>query len=169
MFLRIPFALFVLAVASLPIFAQTTTTAALRGTVTLGDTDKPVHHVLITILQLKRSTDTDESGRYEFRDVPPGKYDVLAHLDRVPDVVHSVELGAGANATLDFKIELSGLREQVNVTATGSEQALSSSIQSVDVLGSVDLAKKSPVSLGEALDGELGIAKRSFDPAPRGL
>ena len=26
------------------------------------------------------------------------------------------------------------------------------------------LAKKSPVSLGEALDGELGVAKRSFGP-----
>lgn len=166
--LRILFALILLAVASLSIAtsasAQTTATARLRGTVTLGDTDKPVHHVLITILQLKRSTDTDESGKYEFQNVPPGRYDILAHLDRVPDVVQSVELGAGAEATLDFKIELSGLREQVNITATGTEQALSSSIQSVDVLGSVELAKKSPVSLGEALDGELGVAKRSFGP-----
>ena len=167
-FRRLLFALIVLALASLPTsratFAQTTANATLRGTVTLGDTDKPVHHVLITILQLKRSTDTDESGKYEFQDVPPGKYDVLAHLDRVPDVVHQVELGAGADTTLDFQIQLSGLREQVNVTATGTEQALSSSIQSVDVLGSVDLAKKSPVSLGEALDGQLGVNKRSFGP-----
>ena len=161
---RTLFAFFVLALASLPTLAQTTAGATLRGTVTLGDTDKPVHHVLITILQLKRSTDTDESGKYEFRDVPPGRYDILAHLDRVPDVVQSVELAAGAAATLDFKIELSGLREQVNITATGTEQALSSSIQSVDVLGSVELAKRSPVSLGEALDGELGVAKRSFGP-----
>jgi iron complex outermembrane receptor protein len=61
-------------------------------------------------------------------------------------------------------MELTSLREQVTVTATGTEQALSSSIQSVEVLGSVDLAKKSPVSLGEALDGELGVAKRSFGP-----
>src|SRR5687767_15449254 len=98
---RLLFALIVLALASLPTLAQTTATATLRGTVTLGDTDKPVHHVLITILQLKRSTDTDESGKYEFQNVPPGKYDVLAHLDRVPDVVQSVDLSAGADATLD--------------------------------------------------------------------
>ena len=50
------------------------------------------------------------------------------------------------------------------MSATGTEQSLSSSIQSVEVLGSIELAKKSPVSLGEALDGELGIAKRSFGP-----
>ena len=56
------------------------------------------------------------------------------------------------------------MREEVTVTATGTEQAVSTSIQSVEVLGSIELAKKSPVSLGEALDGELGVAKRSFGP-----
>jgi iron complex outermembrane receptor protein len=163
---RIFLALIVLALTSLPALAQTTTktTATLRGTVTLGDSDKPVHNVLITVLQLKRTIDTDDNGKYEFTDLPPGKYDILAHLDRVPDVVQSVELTPGSDATLDFEIHLSGVTEQVTVTATGTEQALSSSIQSVEVLGSVDLAKKSPVSLGEALDGELGVAKRSFGP-----
>ena len=61
-------------------------------------------------------------------------------------------------------MQLGGLQEQVTVTATGNEQAVSSSIQSVEVIGSIDLAKKSPVSLGESLDGELGISKRSFGP-----
>jgi iron complex outermembrane receptor protein len=166
MIIRFLFALIVLVFCGLPALAQTNATpnATLRGTVTLGDTGKPVHNVLITILQLKRTVDTDDNGKYEFTDVPPGKYDVLAHIDRVPDLVQSIDLTAGAAATLDFQIELSGLREQVTITATGTEQALSSSIQSVDVLGSVELAKKSPVSLGEALDGELGVAKRSFGP-----
>ena len=156
------FALILLPATSLPALAQTNGT--LRGTVTLGETGKPVHHVLITILQLKRSVDTDEAGKYEFTDVPAGKYDVVAHIDRVPDSVQSIDITAGADATLDFQIDLAGIREQVTVTATGTEQSLSSSIQSVDVLGSVELAKKSPVSLGEALDGELGVAKRSFGP-----
>ena len=52
----------------------------------------------------------------------------------------------------------------MTVTATGTEQSVSSSIQSVEVIGSIDLAKRSPVSLGEALDGELGVSKRSFGP-----
>ena len=61
----------------------------LRGTVTLGDSGKPVHNVLITILQLKRTVDTDDDGKYEFQNVPAGKYDVVAHLDRVPDIVRT--------------------------------------------------------------------------------
>lgn len=139
-------------------------TSGLRGTVTLGGSGKPIHNVLITILQLKKTVDTGDNGVYEFKDLPPGKYDVVAHLDRVPEVVQQVQIGAGATTTLDFQMELTGLQEQVTVTATGTQQALSSSIQSVDVIGSVDLAKKSPVSLGESLDGELGITKRSFGP-----
>ena len=159
--LHIPLAIIFVSLISLPALAQST--ATLRGTVTLGDSGKPVHNVLITILQLKRTVDTDDEGKYEFHDVPAGKYDIVAHLDRVPDMVRSADLTSG-DTTVDFQIELSGVREQVTVTATGSEQAVSSSIQSVDVLGSIELAKKSPVSLGEALDGELGIAKRSFGP-----
>lgn len=161
--MRVPFALIFLALFSLPALGQAAATATLRGTVTLGESGKPVHNALITILQLKRTVGTDDNGRYEFHGLPPGKYDVVAHLDRVPDIVRRADLTTG-EATVNFQIELTGVREEVTVTATGSEQAVSSSIQSVEVLGSIELAKKSPVSLGEALDGELGIAKRSFGP-----
>ncbi len=151
-----------LSVFSLAAFGQSN--ATLRGRVTLGDSGKPVHNTLITILQLKLTVGTDDNGKYEFQGVPPGRYDVMAHLDRVPDIVKTVDLSAGGNVSLDFQIQLGGVSEQVTVTATGTEQALSSSIQSVEVIGSVDLAKKSSVSLGEALDGELGVSKRSFGP-----
>lgn len=163
-FRRILLALIVAGVINLPALAQSTTgSATLRGTVTLGETGKPVHNVVISILQLKRSVNTDDNGHYEITDLPPGKYDVVAQIDRVPDIVRTADLTSG-EATVDFQIELSGLREEVTITASGTEQPVSSSIQSVEVLGSVDLAKKSPVSLGEALDGELGVAKRSFGP-----
>lgn len=135
----------------------------LRGTVTLSDSEKPIHNVLVTILQLRRTINTDENGKYEFQNVPPGRYDVVAQLDRVPDTVQTVNL-TGGDTTLDFQIKLGGISEQVTITATGTEQAVSSSIQSVEVIGSLELAKKSPVSLGEALDGELGVSKRSFGP-----
>jgi iron complex outermembrane recepter protein len=138
--------------------------SALRGTVTIGDTEKPARNVRVTIIQLKRSVETDEKGAYEFQNVPAGRYDVTAHLDLAPDVVRTVQITPGAMATADFQIELSSVREQVTITATGSEETTFNSIQSVTVIGSQELAKKNPVSLGEALDFELGVAKRSFGP-----
>lgn len=137
----------------------------LTGTVTLAESGKVVHNVLITIVQLKRTEGTDDNGKYSFENLPPGKYEVVAHLDRVPDVVQQVEVIAGGVATLDFTMQLTGLAEQVTVTATGTEVAVSSSIQSVSVIGSLELAKKNSSSLGEVLDQELGVTKRSFGPA----
>jgi iron complex outermembrane recepter protein len=139
------------------------TSGRLIGTVTLGDNGKPTHGVNVTILQLKRSTSTDDNGKYEFQNVPPGRYDVTAHLEGTPDVVQTVEVG-GSATTADFTIRLGTVREQVTVTATGSEETTFNSIQSVTIIGSLDLAKKNSVSLGEALDNELGISKRSFGP-----
>lgn len=153
---------FICSLFSLPAVGQSG--ATLKGTVALGDTGQPIHNVLVTIIQLKRTVGTNEQGQYEFQNLPAGRYDVQAHIDRVPDVVRSIQIPAGANLTLDFQMQLSGLEEQVTITATGTEQTVSSSIQSVEVIGSVELAKKSPVSLGEALDGELGVSKRSFGP-----
>ncbi|HEX6189435.1 MAG TPA: TonB-dependent receptor [Pyrinomonadaceae bacterium] len=146
--------------------AQQTGSTTLSGTVTLGDTGKPIHGASVTILQLRRSVETDDNGKYEFQNVPPGTFDVAAHLDRANDVVQRVVVPASGSITQDFQIQLSGVRETVTVTATGTEESVSQSIQSVTVLSSVELAQKNPVSLGEALDHELGVAKRSFGPAP---
>ncbi len=77
---------------------------ALRGVVTIGDTEKPVHNVRVTIIQLKRSVETDEKGAYEFQNVLPGRYDVTAHLDLAPDcdgqpdgLIHDRATARGAN------------------------------------------------------------------------
>jgi iron complex outermembrane receptor protein len=162
---RTPLLSFAVLLAAFSLTTQAQTTSTLRGTVTLSDSGKPIHNVLVTVVQLKRTVTTDEQGNYQLTEIPPGRYDVVAHLDRVPDSVRSVTITPASITTLDFQIEISGVREEVTITATGAGQAISSSIQSVEVIGSVDLAKKSPVSLGEALDGELGVSKRSFGPS----
>jgi iron complex outermembrane recepter protein len=147
-----------------PVASLGQTNGTLRGVVTLETSGKPVHSVAVTIIQLKRTAETDDNGIYEFQDVPPGNYDVVAHLDRVPDVVQSVQVSSGRETTSDFQIRLRVVGEQVNVTASGEGQTSFNSIQSVTSLTAVELAEKNPQSLGEALDHELGIAKRSFGP-----
>ena len=140
------------------------TNGTMKGTVTLETSGTPVHNVAVTIIQLKRATETDDNGQYEFQNVPQGTYDVLAHLDRVPDVVQTVQVTGGKAVTADFQIRLRVVGEQVNITASGEGQTSFNSIQSVTSLTAVELAEKNPQSLGDALDHELGVAKRSFGP-----
>src|SRR5438128_1123419 len=143
-------------------FAQASGT--LKGTVTLETSGKPVHNVSVTIVQLKRATETNENGAYEFQNVPQGTYDVIAHMDRVPDVVQRVQVTSGATVTADLQMRLRVVGEQVTVTASGSEETSFNSIQSVTSLTSVEIPEKNTQSLGDLLDHELGVAKRSFGP-----
>ena len=139
-------------------------TATLRGAITLEGDKTPLHNVIVTIVELKRSVETDEKGVFEFQQVPPGRYTVLAHLEGFPDDVRSVTVPAGGVAMLDFMLKLSGPKEQITVTATGSEQSTFEAFQAVTTLDTNKIAEESHPSLGEVLDKEPGVAKRSFGP-----
>jgi len=60
-----------------------------------------------------------KAGAFVFKNVPPGRYQIIAHLDRVPDVVKVVEVTSG-DQTINFNLILAPVSEQVTVTATGS-------------------------------------------------
>src|SRR5882762_5217857 len=135
----------------------------ISGIVTLQPSGTTARNVVLTIAELKKSVLTDENGAYEFKDIPAGKYQIIVHLDRVPDVVKTINV-TSRTQTFDFQLALAPVREQVTVTATGSAEAVDSAYQAVTSVGAIELAQKNPVSIGEALDGQLGIAKRSFGP-----
>src|SRR5215212_8823796 len=139
---------------------------SVRGRVILSDGGTPLHNVIVNLVQLKRSTETNDDGTYEFQNVPPGTYTVLAHMEGFPDQTQRVRITAGGSETLDFTMRLAGLKEEVTVTATGSEQSVFESFQSVNTVDALTLAQESHTSIGEVLDKEPGIAKRGFGPGP---
>lgn len=151
-----------LALAPQSVFAQTGGT--IKGRVTNAEGGAPLHNVIITIVQLKRSVETDENGAFEIVDLPPGTYTALAHMEGFPDLARNVSIGSGQTATLNFEMRLIGLREEVTVTATGAEQSTFEAMQSVTTLGALKITEESHPSLGEVLDKEPGVAKRSFGP-----
>lgn len=157
--LWVSFSIVVLSVTA----AAQSSSGTIQGTVTLQPSGIGARNAVVTIAELKKAVLTDEKGAYEFSGVPPGKYQVIAHLDRVPDVIKTVEVTTG-NQTVDFQLTLAPVSEQVTVTATGSAEAVGSSYHAVTSVGAIELAQKNPVSIGEALDGQLGVAKRSFGP-----
>ena len=137
---------------------------ALRGRVLLKPADTPAHGVTVTLMPGNRSSVTDETGMYEFPEVSPGRYTVIAHLERLPDVIKTVEIPPGTTVTLDIEFTLSPIREQVTVTASGREETLAEAFQAVTALDATDLLGKNTTSLGDALEYQPGIAKRSFGP-----
>ncbi len=139
-------------------------TGSIKGRVTIEDKDLPVHNVIVIITQLKRSTETDEQGNYEFKGVPAGAYSLVARLERWSDAVKQVEVSEGGATTADIELRLTGIRDQVTVSATGNEQTAVEAFQGLTAVDSTTLLTKDPTSLGEALEHYPGMAKRSFGP-----
>ncbi|MEO7659872.1 MAG: TonB-dependent receptor, partial [Pyrinomonadaceae bacterium] len=162
--MKIKFFLSLMFLTSTMVFSQSgTQDGSIKGTVTIHESDMTVRNASVTIVQLNRTVVTDEAGNYEFKQVPPGQYDLIAHLDRLSNVVKVVNL-TGKAASVDFEFSLNNINEQVTVTATGSLQAVSNTFESVTTVGALQLASENSLSIGEALSHETGVANRSFGP-----
>ena len=148
-------------VFSLTAFAQSNV-GSITGRVTYGGENTALHDASVTIVQLRRSVKTDDEGVFEIRDVPAGRYTLLVHIEGFADATKIVDVAAGATQTVNFTLEISALRADVTVTSSGTEQSVFDSFQTVNSVPTTRIMEKASVSLGEVLENETGVAKRSF-------
>ncbi|MCU0239387.1 MAG: TonB-dependent receptor [Pyrinomonadaceae bacterium] len=134
----------------------------ISGKVTYGNNNLSLHDASVQIVQLKRSVKTDDDGKYEITDIPPGRYTILVHLEGFSDISKVIVMSQNANAVVDFQLSLVSLKEQVTVTASGKTESVFDSFNSVNSVGSTRITEKAATAIGEVLDGETGVAKRSF-------
>jgi iron complex outermembrane receptor protein len=147
-----------------PLTASAQTSGTIRGTITSDVNRTPVAGVSVEITQLRRSVETDESGVYEFTGIPAGRYTLVTHIEGFSDRAQTVVLTGGATAAVDFTLSLTALREEVTVTATGAEESVFEAFQSVNSVGSTRIREQANTAIGEVLEREAGVSKRSFGP-----
>lgn len=133
----------------------------ISGKVTFGDST-PLHDATVRVVQLQQTVETDDDGNYEITNIPVGRYTILVHLEGFSDATKLVNVTSGAALTLDFALQLDALKEQVTVTASGTEQSTFDSFQTVNSVSSTRITEKASTSIGEVLETETGVAKRSF-------
>jgi iron complex outermembrane receptor protein len=133
--------------------------------VTLAGDGSPLHNVSVLLSPLGRTTQTDPSGAFIFTNVPPGTYTVVAHLHALTDEKQTITVAAGKEVQVSFALRFSPVRESVTVTASGRVATVMESFQTVTSLEGIDLTtRSSSTSLGELLENETGVAKRSYGP-----
>ena len=142
---------------------------SLKGRVSLKTTGDPLHGASVTIVELGRSTLSQDDGSYRFPRVPPGRYRVDAHLDSLfTEASSTVTIEAGRAAKADFLLELAPPQYEITVTGSEKRETTFESFQSVVSIGPHQLGQSTDISLGETLDHRVGtgIAKRGFGPGP---
>lgn len=155
-------ALFIILLLCGSSFAQNT--GKITGTVYYGDDSAVIHQASVRLVELKLSTTTNDLGVFEFANIPAGKYTIIAHQEGFGDSSQKVEVAAGSTATADFDLKIAGVKEVVTVTAGGVEQSTFEAIASVGTLDSSQITGRAAVGLGDVLNGESGVSKRSFGP-----
>ena len=145
-------------------FAVAQEASSIVGTVTLENTGGALHGARVLIINLGRSTLSDEDGRFRFDGVPAGQHELLAMREHLQADRQTVEVGAGEATTVDFALALAAVHEEVTVTATGRITTAFDAFNTVQALDSIDLAQNMAGNLGELLENEPGVAKRSFGP-----
>jgi iron complex outermembrane receptor protein len=144
---------------SLAAHAQTGT---ISGKVTYSD-NLPLHDASVQITQLRQTVSTDDEGNYSFANVPFGRYTILVHVEGFSDESKIVVVNAANTAsTVNFTLQIAALKEQVTVTASGTEQSVFDSFQTVNSVSQSRITERAATSLGEVLENETGVAKRSF-------
>ena len=135
------------------------------GTVTIEATGEPVHGAVVLLIGLGRFTTTDGGGRFILNGVPKGTYQLLVEREHLTAERQDVTVDDEETVERSVVLALSPIHESVTVTtsARGESTALDQ-FNAVTTLDSFDLAKDMWGTLGEAVQNEAGVAKRSFGP-----
>ncbi len=137
----------------------------IEGKVVLAGSGAPLHHATVVLIPSNRTTESDDNGSFKFTNLPPGQYTLLAHMHALGDERKIVEVKPDAVVEVIFNLRLQPVREAVTVTATGQQAEVMETFQPVLSKENYELAgKAASPSLGDLLDGETGVAKRSFGP-----
>lgn len=137
----------------------------IRGTVTFGDGAEPAHGATVLVVGPSLVTLTGTDGTFEIAGVPPGPHEVIAQREHFSAERQRVLVPPGADVTVNFTLAWSAIHEELTVTATaGGQTTAFDAFNAISTLDSFELISNPQPSLGDALEHEPGVAKRSFGP-----
>jgi iron complex outermembrane receptor protein len=165
-----PWALAALIGLAIPLTPSTDVRAQTTGTVTgrivlEGVAGQPIAGATVNLPGLRRVAVTDRDGEFVFERVAAGIHEVFAQRGNARSERRRFEVTAGDTARLDLELAIAHTLE--SITVTGNPRGQTTALESFGAVNSVssrDLAERMSGTLGETLEAEPGVAKRSFGP-----
>jgi outer membrane receptor for ferrienterochelin and colicins len=127
----------------------------IRGTV-IDWGKKPVNKAFVLIPELSQSVETDEAGKFEIRQVPPGTYHVEVYAQGYLD--YRSDPFALQQNKLNYEIVLiKKLTREIVVTATRTPKLYDETPVKTEVITREDIEKKEATNLAETLCQTTGV------------
>jgi len=128
---------------------------SLRGKVK-GWQGEPIKKAIILIPALGISVESDNSGQYEFSQIPPGRYHLEVYADGYMD--YTSDPIVFDQDRVDYTIILvNKIEEEVVVTATRTPKLYAETPVKTEVITTTDIQQRVAVNLAEALTQTTGV------------
>ncbi|HYO74890.1 MAG TPA: TonB-dependent receptor [Thermoanaerobaculia bacterium] len=154
-----------LMLVSVSVFAQSTTTGALTGTVTSDGAPLPGATVTVTSPQAQgsRTAVSDANGNYNIPGLPPGDYTVRVELQGLQTVTRTTRVTLSGTTRVDADLRVSAVTESITVTASAPAALETQEIQTnIDA----DLVENLPVA--RTIIGTVNLAPGVTQNGPGG-
>jgi outer membrane receptor protein involved in Fe transport len=110
--------------------------------------------------------ETNTEGRFRLESVAPGTYVLRVARKDFNSRRVSVQVSAGQTSTLDVKLEVEALAEQVTVTAEAGQVAdARNTAQPVNVVTEEEIIQRAPEVVAQAVDEEQGVNLQRTSPS----
>ena len=167
--LRVLLCLTLLCVSPLAALARQSSQGVVEGTVTdaAGGALAGARVYLLDARQaLAVAGETNTEGRFRLESVAPGTYVLRVARKDFNSRRVSVQVSAGQTSTLDVKLEVEALAEQVTVTAEAGQVAdARNTAQPVNVVTEEEIIQRAPEVVAQAVDEEQGVNLQRTSPS----
>jgi iron complex outermembrane receptor protein len=151
----------ILLLAASPALAQQTVSGQVRHATTL----KPIQKATVIVEGTKLGATTDGEGRFSIAGLPTGPHHLVVAAPGFLPLRLDVTVGSVAPPPLDLLL-VGEVHYTETVSVSPDARDVFESYQPTSVLAGQDLARQLQGTLGATLDGQPGVAERSFGPGP---
>ena len=156
-------------IAAVCVLALATASAAQSGVTISGRlinslSGDPIPDAVVQIDELRVTVTSTEEGLFTFANVPPGTYHLSVRSDGYSSRRTEVVVAAAVSG-LEIAVDPELHFEQM-VSVSPEARSQFEAYQPTAVLAGQELSKEVEMSLGATLEGQPGMASRSFGPAP---
>jgi iron complex outermembrane receptor protein len=137
----------------------------ITGAVVDAGTGEPVTAAHVRLVELHRAEPTHDDGSFRLRDIPPGRYTLVAQRIGYRPLNQSVAVRSGETTTVRLAMQPAAvqLRPQV-VTGAISARPGEEVLSPTSVLTDAALERRLSPTIGKTLEGEPGVSVTSIGP-----